>query len=459
MEIPTRYTIHKIIGKGGFAVVCSATDNATPSCGTKQLPLPTPLAIKKIENIFDHMIHAKQTLRELRILGLLQHDNIMGVHDIFFAGKKTEFQDIYVASELLEADLASILKCRKISKEHCQLLLYQIFRGMFYVHSAEVLHRDLKPRNLLVNSDCHLKICDFGNACVNFKSQEFRMCPRTVYVCTRWYRAPELLCGCTNYGTAIDVWSIGCTFAEMLNGTVLFKGSDTTGQLKLIFALFGIPQDDEIQKIRNKKCQQFIRDLPSQKVQPISKVFPSASPVELDLLLGMLSFDPVRRLSIDDALAHDFMEDFRGWGDEPTREPLDPSNFEFERRRINEEALREELFLEALKYHPQRDLFSNKQLASDRRYDINNYELLEAGKAQFECIQPWLTDSQIPKAHVSASANTTVLRLLGVRPGQTQAAFVKTFSWFVNVRCLGLFILFSCFIFVGGLIIFSVGHI
>merc|ERR1719480_754691 len=123
------------------------------------------------------------------------------------AVKKIEgdFEHIYVVSELMETDLASTLRSSQLlSDDHCQFFLYQLFRGMKYVHAAQVIHRDLKPRNLLVNSNCDLKICDFGLARISFRDQEFQTCPMTEYVCTRWYRAPEVLCSWTDYTTAID---------------------------------------------------------------------------------------------------------------------------------------------------------------------------------------------------------------------------------------------------------------
>lgn len=121
------------------------------------------VAIKKIEKAFEHPLYAKRTLRELKILRLLNHENVVQLKNIQNPGSFEEFEEIYAVFECLETDLASIIKSsQELSGEHIQFFLYQVLRGMKYVHSAGILHRDLKPRNLLVNSNCDLKICDFG---------------------------------------------------------------------------------------------------------------------------------------------------------------------------------------------------------------------------------------------------------------------------------------------------------
>ncbi len=110
-----------------------------------------------------------------------------------------------------------------------QYFLYQLLRGLKYIHSANVLHRDLKPSNLLLNANCDLKICDFGLARTTSETDFM-----TEYVVTRWYRAPELLLNCSEYTAAIDVWSVGCIFMELLNREPLFPGRDYVQQLRLI---------------------------------------------------------------------------------------------------------------------------------------------------------------------------------------------------------------------------------
>eukprot|EP00929_Paragymnodinium_shiwhaense_P012551 TRINITY_DN11986_c0_g1_i1.p1 TRINITY_DN11986_c0_g1~~TRINITY_DN11986_c0_g1_i1.p1 ORF type:complete len:306 (+),score=41.93 TRINITY_DN11986_c0_g1_i1:219-1136(+) len=238
-EVDKRYNIMEPMSYGAYGIVCSATDQNTQQ----------NVAVKKIESVFEHITITKRTLRELRILRHLVHENLIAVKNIFMTGNRTGFEEIYVVSELMETDLSSTLaSTQALSDDHCQFFLYQILRGMKYVHSAQVIHRDLKPRNLLVNSSCDLKICDFGLARVRFSDKEW-VCPMTEYVCTRWYRAPEVLCSWTDYSEAIDIWSVGCILAEMIIRKPLFAGHNTQHQLDLIIGLLGSPQGEELLKI------------------------------------------------------------------------------------------------------------------------------------------------------------------------------------------------------------------
>jgi len=228
-QVQKRYKIDEPMSQGAYGIVCSADDEVEDA----------KVALKKIEGIFEHITVAKRTLRELRILRHLQHENLMQVKNVFMVGSRHDFKELYVVSELMETDLACTLRSsQQLTDDHCQFFLYQILRGMKYVHSAQVIHRDLKPRNLLVNSNCDLKICDFGLARVRFSQKDW-VCPMTEYVCTRWYRAPEVLCSWIDYSSAIDIWSIGCILTELQTRKPLFPGHTTQNQLDLIIVLLG----------------------------------------------------------------------------------------------------------------------------------------------------------------------------------------------------------------------------
>lgn len=373
-EVDKRYKIIEPMSHGAYGVVCSAEDKE----------LGEHVAVKKIEGVFEHITITKRTLRELRILRHLQHENLMQVKNIFITGAKQEFEEIYVVSELMETDLASTLRSNQsLSDDHCQFFLYQILRGMKYVHSAQVIHRDLKPRNLLVNSNCDLKICDFGLARVRFSDQEW-VCPMTEYVCTRWYRAPEVLCSWTDYSGAIDIWSIGCILAEMHMRKPLYPGANTQHQLDLIIGLLGSPEGEELMKIPNEKCRRFIKSLPKTPGKPFHLVFAEMSPDALDLLGMTLRWDPESRISVYDAIKHSYLEKLHCPEDEPTREPLDTSDFEFERRKITAAALREEIFREALWCYPELLARFDQELRDSGVFcDITGYRLLVPGESQY----------------------------------------------------------------------------
>lgn len=375
-EVSRRYTVLEPVGQGTYGVVCAAQDGMTNE----------HIAIKKIENAFEHITFTKQTLRELRILRHLRHENLIDVRSIFLPGSKEDFEDIYVISELMETDLASILKSSQpLTDDHCQFFLYQILRGMKYVHSAQVIHRDLKPRNLLVNANCDLKICDFGLARVSFTEREFQACPMTEYVCTRWYRAPEVLCSWIDYTTAIDIWSIGCIFAEMLSRRPLFPGHNTQHQLQLIISFLGSPRMEELNKIPNDKCQNFIQSQPFSVGKAFEEVFRDSMPIAINFLQNMLQFDPDKRCTVPEALQHGYLAQLYCPEDEPIRHPLDTSDFEFERRKINIKALREELFLETMHYYPEKQekYLREQRLLGQSRHNIATYRLLAPGESQY----------------------------------------------------------------------------
>lgn len=374
-EVSKRYTVLEPVGQGAYGIVCAAMDEQ----------IGEQIAIKKIENAFEHITFTKRTLRELRILRHLQHENLIDVRSIFLPGMKHDFEDIYVFSELMETDLASILKSSQpMTDDHCQFFLYQILRGMKYVHSAQVIHRDLKPRNLLVNANCDLKICDFGLARMNFSDLEFQSCPMTEYVCTRWYRAPEVLCSWTDYTSAIDIWSIGCIFAEMLARKPLFAGQNTQHQLQLIIGFTGSPAAEELLKIPNDKCRKFIESLPAATGRQVKEIVGEASPAAVDFLYRTLQFDPDKRVKVDVALAHGYLAMLSCPEDEPIRAPLETSDFEFERRKITIKALREELFLEAMRYYPGTwQQYIQEQSQTGDMYNIADYRLLAPGESQY----------------------------------------------------------------------------
>mmetsp|Transcript_8080 Transcript_8080/g.17577 ORF Transcript_8080/g.17577 Transcript_8080/m.17577 type:complete len:404 (-) Transcript_8080:130-1341(-) len=374
-EVDKRYHIIEPMSQGAYGIVCSAEDTEA-----EQL-----VALKKMEGVFEDITNTKRTLRELRILRHLVHENLMQVKSVFMTGRRTEFEEIYVVSALMETDLASTLKSPQILlDDHCQFFLYQILRGMMYVHSARVIHRDLKPRNLLVNSNCDLKICDFGLARVQFADQDWA-CPMTGYVCTRWYRAPEVLCSWTDYSTAVDIWSIGCILAELFTRTAIFPGHNTQHQLDLIIAHLGSPDLQELAMIPNEKCRKFIKSLPKREGRRLPEVFQAhASPAAQELMGTMLRWDPTMRITASEAVQHEYLQSLHCPEDEPVREPLDTGDFEFERRKITVPALREEIFREALHYHPRLlEAFEREMGECSISDNISKCRLLVPGEAQY----------------------------------------------------------------------------
>lgn len=156
--------------------------------------------------------------------------------------------------------------------------------GLKYIHSADVLHRDLKPGNLLVNADCELKICDFGLARGFSENPDENAGFMTEYVATRWYRAPEIMLSFTNYTKAIDIWSVGCILAELLGGKPIFRGKDYVDQLNQILMILGTPPESTLQRIGSHRAQNYVRSLPIMRKVSYKQLFPDANPLALDLL-------------------------------------------------------------------------------------------------------------------------------------------------------------------------------
>ncbi|RVX21876.1 Mitogen-activated protein kinase 16 [Vitis vinifera] len=586
----SRYRIEEVIGKGSYGVVCSAYDT---HCGEK-------VAIKKINDIFEHVSDATRILREIKLLRLLRHPDIVEIKHILLPPSSREFKDIYVVFELMESDLHQVIKANDdLTPEHYQFFLYQLLRGLKYIHTANVFHRDLKPKNILANADCKLKICDFGLARVAFNDTPTAIF-WTDYVATRWYRAPELcgsffskvkglsplsidcanslnfplkevrgklrgiilersrgfsswiwfgdgslkrllegieeccreekegrvvkvwedegrkfklerrvngagrfiLCSVLNieakrfclvfpeakgllggwatlaeklrslgvcivvetknapmpivgkldkrveedywkgllggwatlaeklrslgvcivaemknapmpivgkldkrvgsvekceekafvevarapvgrigdalwlqldgkekrsreeqlghcllgrylqYTPAIDIWSIGCIFAELLTGKPLFPGKNVVHQLDLMTDLLGTPSAEAIARVRNEKARRYLSSMRKKKPIPLSQKFPNADPLALRLLERMLAFEPKDRPSAEEALADPYFKGLAKAEREPSAQPVTKLEFEFERRRITKEDVRDLIYREILEYHP-----------------------------------------------------------------------------------------------------------
>ncbi|KAL5701672.1 Mitogen-activated protein kinase 16 [Ranunculus cassubicifolius] len=318
-----RYRIEEVIGKGSYGVVCSAYDTHT---GEK-------VAIKKINDIFEHVSDATRILREIKLLRLLRHPDIVEIKHILLPPSRREFKDIYVVFELMESDLHQVIKANDdLTLEHYQFFLYQLLRGLKYIHTANVFHRDLKPKNILANADCKLKICDFGLARVAFNDT-----PTAIF----W-----------TYTPAIDIWSIGCIFAEILTGKPLFPGKNVVHQLDLMTDMLGTPSAEAIARVRNEKARRYLSSMRKKKPIPFSHKFPNADPLALRLLEKMLAFEPKDRPTAEEALADPYFRGLAKVEREPSAQPVTKMEFEFERRRITKEDVRELIYREILEYHP-----------------------------------------------------------------------------------------------------------
>eukprot|EP00758_Cryptobia_borreli_P008477 Tbor_TRINITY_DN5393_c0_g1::TRINITY_DN5393_c0_g1_i1::g.4773::m.4773 len=318
LEVPSMYTIDSLLGRGAYGVVVSATverghtnsfikgsidsDKMGGVVGGARKDVessePIKVAIKKIGSVFQDLVDGKRILRELKLLHFMDHRNVLHLLDVFrprvntgiinspalkFLSDREQvpdpkineetdfFSDIYVVTECMSSDLGKVIRCddNSLGEQHASLFIYQMCCGLNFIHNtARVIHRDVKPGNILIASpECIVKIADFGLArCVNGTDM-------TDYVATRYYRPPELLLVSDNYTTAIDMWAVGCIAVEILTGKALLPGTDYINQLVLITELLGTPTVEELKHVRSKEAVDFVRELPPTKRKDISTLF------------------------------------------------------------------------------------------------------------------------------------------------------------------------------------------
>ena len=305
--LPIRYKPGDLIGSGAYGAVINAFDNKTN----------TNIAIKKLKSITD-AVDLKRVLREVMIMKYCQHENIITLYDVIFHINKNrqlkKIGDIYLVMEKMDSDLQKIIFSKQeLSDDHYQFILYQILRAIYYLHSANIIHRDFKPSNVLINEDCTIKLCDFGMS-RNLKENDLTL---TEYVVTRYYRAPEIMLSSHHYCKKIDVWSVGCSFAELLTKKFLFPGENYIAQIKLIIEALGSPSEEDLNFISNESAKKYVRDLGKIKKKSIEKIVNYPYPLALDLLDKMLVFNPEKRISIEDALNHPYLKNIREGIEDP----------------------------------------------------------------------------------------------------------------------------------------------
>lgn len=323
-NVSDNYHILEVVGQGAYGVVCSAIHK----------PTQQKVAIKKIEP-FERLMLCLRTLRELKLLKHFNHENIISILALQQPASYESFNEIYLIQELMETDLHRVIRTQHLSDDHVQYFTYQTLRALKALHSANVLHRDLKPSNLLINSNCDLKICDFGLA-RSVASSEDNFGFMTEYVATRWYRAPEIMLTFQEYTTAIDVWSVGCILAEMLSGRPLFPGRDYHNQLWLIMEVLGTPSSEDYYNIKSRRAREYIRLLPFCKKVPFSELFalvPDVNPLALDLLEQLLAFNPAKRITVEAALKHPYLSMYHDPKDEPVSDPIPDNLFDFNKHK------------------------------------------------------------------------------------------------------------------------------
>ncbi|KEH37127.1 putative Cell division control protein 2 protein kinase CMGC-CDK-Pl family [Medicago truncatula] len=282
------------IGEGTYGVVYKARDRVTNET----------IALKKIRLEQEDEGVPSTAIREISLLKEMQHRNIVRLQDVVHSDKR-----LYLVFEYLDLDLKKHMDSSpEFIKDPRQvkMFLYQMLCGIAYCHSHRVLHRDLKPQNLLIDRRTNsLKLADFGLA------RAFGIPVRTFTheVVTLWYRAPEILLGSRHYSTPVDVWSVGCIFAEMANRRPLFPGDSEIDELFKIFRILGTPNEDTWPGVTS--LPDFKSTFPRWPSKDLATVVPNLEPAGLDLLNSMLCLDPTKRITARSAVEHEYFKDIK----------------------------------------------------------------------------------------------------------------------------------------------------
>ncbi|CAF3290242.1 unnamed protein product [Rotaria socialis] len=313
------YTDTKVIGNGSFGVVYQAKIVHS----NEQVAIKKVLQDKRFKN------------RELQIMKRLDHQNIVQLKFFFFSSGDKSKEEVYLNLVLEFVPETVYRVARHYTKQkqtipllYVKLYIYQLFRALAYIHSFGICHRDIKPQNLLLDPETSiLKLCDFGSAKQLIKGE-----PNVSYICSRYYRAPELIFGAIDYTCYIDVWSSGCVLAELLLGQPIFPGESGVDQLVEIIKVLGTPSREQIRQM-NPNYQEF--RFPQIKAHPWHKVFRNRTPpMAIDLVCRLLDYTPLTRLTPLEACAHAFFDELRDPDTRLPNGPLPPL-FNFSQQEIN----------------------------------------------------------------------------------------------------------------------------
>lgn len=398
-----KYCELKLIGKGSYGVVCKAKDTA------KNMPV----AIKKITPMAKTVVDAKHVLREVRIMRHMgKHENIITIEDIFVREANDE---LYIIMELFDSDLHQVIQSSQVLTEpHHRHFMHQLLCGVKYLHDNHIIHRDLKPGNLLVSRNCALRITDFGLArerphgrVIGDDPSESIDEPMTEHVITRWYRPPELmLCPDGMYTYAVDIWSCGCIFGELVKRKALFPGKNFIDQLSRIFDVIGSPNALEVSHIENQEALKFLESQKAKQKVSFHKMFPGVPTPAVSLIENMLRFDPSNRSVINEILLSPYFTNVPRTSKSMVFPPTDPDfNFEFERQNLTKYQIRQLIVAEQgfLKRAQEKSGGNGEQIGKEAHdYSLSVEEKRISASSIANADKVRIVDDHLPRANYAS---------------------------------------------------------
>jgi mitogen-activated protein kinase 15 len=332
-DVTSRYAVGNRIGRGCYGVVYEVHRHEDVAKAEKEeaerqrkrkgskTPPPSPIpsyALKKVLSAFNSEADAQRTYREISyLLHFKGHPNILNVVEVFCS---PDDRHVYVVSGCFDSDLQKALRTRCIRPVHRPFIVYQAMRALKYVHSAKVMHRDVKPSNLMINANCRVALGDFGWARLSPMDVENREAELTDYASTRWYRAPEMLLGARHYDLSIDMWAMGCITAEVCCETPLFPGTSTIDMWDKQLECLGKPSPTDVEAMNAEYAAYVLNTWPlSAPGKPMGDVLPKDVRSEelLDFLDLLMQYNPNKRMTSAEAVEHPYLRNFHNPDDEP----------------------------------------------------------------------------------------------------------------------------------------------
>lgn len=262
------------------------------------------VVITKIPNLFFNLFDTYTIIKLLKLSRFMRHDNILSYTTLLLPLSRTGFNEIYTVEPCMDTTLHAVIRSKQtLTEEHIQYIMYQILLGLQYIHSAGVIHCNLAPSCILVNSDCSVKIAVFEESRGVHHDPDIEE-----YVRNRWYTSPERLASLGKISYENDIWSAGCIMAEMIGRKPLFIGCDLISCFRDFIRVLGSPSDEDMEYLSSDRARAFIRSLSHYPTVNWNSIFPQASNECLDLLDKMLKFNPKRRLKAEECLKHSFFQ-------------------------------------------------------------------------------------------------------------------------------------------------------